>query len=92
VIRTLSPAHAGLPQSWTENHHRQEEENPCHFKPDNSADTPEGAQKSANPARDSSGRLPRNLAHSTALRSARFRIAGLNSRDRLACGSLGAGS
>ena len=91
MVWTMRPAHSSLPDSRAENHHRQEEENADNFKPDSAADALEGSQKSPNSAGNASGRLPRNLACCTALRSADRGVLSLNGRSRLAGCSLCAG-
>jgi hypothetical protein len=55
VVRTMSPAQASSPEGGSKDHHRQEEEDTCYLKPEDSAYATEWAQKTANSMSDSTG-------------------------------------
>lgn len=91
MVRAVSPAEAGAPGGGSENHYGQKEKDASNFKPEDSTDALEWAQKTADPTRDATsgltGDLPGGAAGDLALAGT-----GASSRHRPAGGSLGAGS
>jgi hypothetical protein len=67
VVGALRVAGSVHPQRPGKDNDEQEEEDACNFKPHNAADTAEGAQKAADPARNSSCSLSSGLTSSPGL-------------------------
>jgi len=61
MIRPALPARAHPPQVRCKHNHRQQKEDACDLKPQNSAHAPEGPQKPAHATRHATGRFAHHL-------------------------------